>query len=52
MDKIIPPQNTSSPITNLIYNKCPYCWCEFKNYEEYKLHLTECGIYIYSKRLS
>lgn len=49
MDKIIPPQNSIN-ISSL--SKCPYCWCEFKNYEEYKLHLTECGIYIYSKRLS
>lgn len=48
MDKIIPIQNSS----NITINKCPYCWCEFKNYDEYKLHLNNCGIYIYSKRLS
>lgn len=50
MDKIIPPQNIST--SNKCPSKCSYCWSEFKNYEEYKLHLKDCGTYIYSKTLS
>lgn len=41
-----------SSINMISINKCPYCWGEYKNYEEYKIHLKECGTYIYSKRLS
>lgn len=50
-----PTKSTSSqniPSTNKDIYKCPYCWSEFTKYEEYKIHLKECGTFIYSKHLS